>query len=213
MVMHANFLPKKWVYYVLKVQVFETSCLRKLLHFSTWSTKPTTGCGARSTSLWVHRNLFLQLSGDGNLHVLGMLHAMTTSPRPSIRAPWRLGNAMVGRGNAGWTTPNSGHPCPCQNCSQWPPAEETGRGSLLNHLSRPIPDSPIGQGTEQNWTSKKKKKREKKREKHIRRNNAERFYRWLFVTWSWLSAHLNRPLLCPPLGEKCWQLCHTLRTL
>ena len=163
MVMHANFLPKKWVYYVLKVQVFETNCLRKLLHFSTWSTKPTTGCGARSTSLWVHRNLFLQLSGDGNLHVLGMLHAMTTSPRPSIRAPWRLGNAMVGRGNAGWTTSKSGH----AQFSQGPFAEKTGRGSLLNHLSRPIPDSPIGQGTEQKWTSKKKKKKERRKERNI----------------------------------------------
>ena len=53
----------------------------------------------------------------------------------SFRAPWRVGNAMVGRGNAGWTTSNSGHPCPCQNCSWWPPAGKTGRKSLLNCLS------------------------------------------------------------------------------
>ena len=33
---------------------------------------------------------------------------------------------MVGRGNAGWITSKSGHPCPCENCSQWPPAENTG---------------------------------------------------------------------------------------
>ena len=38
----------------------------------------------------------------------------------SFRAPWRVGNAMVGRGNAGWTTSNSGHPCSCQKCSQGP---------------------------------------------------------------------------------------------
>ena len=41
----------------------------------------------------------------------------------------------------------SGHPCPCQNCSQGPPAEKTGRGSLLNRPSCP-PDDPNGQGTE-----------------------------------------------------------------
>ena len=34
-----------------------------------------------------------------------------------------------GRGNAEWTASKSGHPCPCQNCSQRPPAEKTGRGS------------------------------------------------------------------------------------
>ena len=44
------------------------------------STRPTTG--ARSTSLWVHRNLFWQLSRDGNLHGSGMSHATTTSPKP-----------------------------------------------------------------------------------------------------------------------------------
>ena len=26
----------------------------------------------------------------------------------------------------------SGHPCPCRNYSRWPPAEQTGRGPLLN---------------------------------------------------------------------------------
>ena len=38
---------------------------------------------------------------------------------------------------------------PCQNCSQGPHAEQTGRGSLLNRPSCP-PDDPIGQGTELN---------------------------------------------------------------
>ena len=40
----------------------------------TWSIRPTTGCGARSTSLKVHKNLLWQLSRDGNLHGLGMSH-------------------------------------------------------------------------------------------------------------------------------------------
>ena len=90
-----------------------------------------TGCGAASTSLWVHGNLFRQLSRDGNLHGSGMSHAKTASPEPAYRAPWRVGDAVVGRGNAGRTGSKSGHPCPCQNCSQGPQAEKTGRGSLL----------------------------------------------------------------------------------
>ena len=79
-----------------------------------------------------------------NLHDTGMSRAMIASPKPIFRAPWRVGDAVVDRGIAGWTTSKSGHPCPRQNCSRWPPAEKTGRGSLLNRPSCP-PDDPIGQ--------------------------------------------------------------------
>ena len=41
--------------------------------------------------------------------------------------------------------------CPCQNCSQGPPAEKTGRGSLLNRPSCP-PGDAVDHGTELNWT-------------------------------------------------------------
>ena len=57
--------------------------------FPTWITKPTTGCGARSASLWVHRSLVWLLSRDGNLHGSGMSHVTTTSPNPFFRAPRR----------------------------------------------------------------------------------------------------------------------------
>ena len=67
----------------------------------TWSLRPTTRCGARSTCLWVHRNLFWQLSRGGSFHGSGMAHATTASPKPSFTAPWRVGDAVVGRGNAG----------------------------------------------------------------------------------------------------------------
>ena len=113
----------------------------------TWSRRPMTGCGARSTPLWVHRNLFWQLSRDRNLPGSGMSHTMIASPKLSFRAAWRVGNAMVCRKNAEWTTSNSGHPCLFQNCSQGPPAEKTGRGFLLNHPSC-SPDDPSGEGTE-----------------------------------------------------------------
>ena len=91
----------------------------------TWSTRPTTGCEARSASLWFHRNLFWQLSRNGNLLGSGMSHATTASPKPFFRAPCMVGDAMVGRVNAGQTILKSGHPCPCQNSSQGPLAKKT----------------------------------------------------------------------------------------
>ena len=107
------------------------------------------GCEAGSTSLWVQRNLFWQLSREGNMHGSGMSHASTASPSLSFRAPWRVDDAVAGRGNAGWTTPTSGHPRPYKNCSQGPLAKNAGRESELNRLSCPL-DDPIGQGTELN---------------------------------------------------------------
>ena len=47
---------------------------------------------------------------------------------------------------------------PCQNCSQGPHAEHTGRGSLMKHPLCPPstpphpPNNPIGQGIKLNWT-------------------------------------------------------------
>ena len=97
--------------------------------------------------LVVQRNLFWQMSRDGNMHGLGIHSAMTASPKLSFRTPLRMSD-MVVRGTAGWTTSKSGHPCSCQNFSV-PPAERTGSGSLLNLPSCPPVDA-IGQGTELN---------------------------------------------------------------
>ena len=99
-----------------RIQAFEPSARGNISVSPTWSTRPTTGCGARSTSFWVHMNLFWQLSTDGNLHGSGMSHATTASPKPSFKATWRVDDAKVSRGNTGWTTSKSGHPCSCQNC-------------------------------------------------------------------------------------------------
>ena len=114
------------------------------------NTRPTTGRGARSTSLWVHRNLFRQMSRDGNLHGSGISNVTTASIKPFVTAPWREGDAVVGRGNAGWTASKSGHPCQYLHYSQRSPAEKTERGSLLNCP----PDDPIGKGTALNRTIK-----------------------------------------------------------
>ena len=74
-----------------RIQAFETKCLRKLFHISYLGHKPTTGCGARSTPVWVHNNLFWQLSIDRNSYGSGMSYATTASPKPFFWAPWRLG--------------------------------------------------------------------------------------------------------------------------
>ena len=73
----------------------------------------------------------------GNLHGPSVSHATTASPKPSLR----VGDALVGKGNAGWTTSQGGHIHPCQNYLQGPPAEKTERGFPLNRPSCP-PDDP-----------------------------------------------------------------------
>ena len=128
----------------------EPSALGNFTACPAWSIRPMTGCGARLTSLRAYRNLFWQLSRDGNSHgSAGLSNSMTTSSKPSFRVPWRTGDAVVSREKAGWTVSKSGHPCPCQNCSQWHPAEKTGRGSWLNCPSC-SPHQPVSQGNELN---------------------------------------------------------------
>ena len=63
--------------------------------------------------LVVQRNLFWQMSRDGNLHGSGISHATTVSPKLSFRAPRRVGDAVLGRGNAGRTASKIEHSCPC----------------------------------------------------------------------------------------------------
>ena len=78
----------------------------------------------------------------GNLYGSGMSFAMTVSPRPTFRAPCRVDDIVVGRGNAGWTTSKSGHPCLCQNCSCKPSAEKDWKriSAELFHMSPRRPD-------------------------------------------------------------------------
>ena len=60
----------------------------------------------------------------------------------------RVGDAVVSRGNAGWTTSKNGHP---RTAQKGLPQEKTGRGSLLN--STPLP--PMTQTVKGlNWRSK-----------------------------------------------------------
>ena len=89
-----------------RIQDFETKM--KLLRIFYLEQKTNDWVRTRPTSLWVHRNLFWQLSVDGNVHGLGVSHATTASPKLSFRASWKVGDAVVGKGNAGWTTSKNG---------------------------------------------------------------------------------------------------------
>ena len=66
-------------------------------------------CGA-------HGSLYWQLSRDGNSQGSGMSRTTTASLKSSFTAPSMVGDAVVDRRNAEWTTPKSGRPCPCQDC-------------------------------------------------------------------------------------------------
>ena len=62
--------------------------------------RPTTGCRARPTSLWAHRNLFRQLSRDENLRSSGVSHATTVSPKPSFKVSLRVSDKAIYSENA-----------------------------------------------------------------------------------------------------------------
>ena len=88
-------LPDRWVLCISNVQTLRT--MKNGIRFVDWFS---TRCGGRSSSLCSHRTLFWQQSRDENLQGSGMSHATTASPKPSFRALWRVGDAVVGRRNA-----------------------------------------------------------------------------------------------------------------
>ena len=91
-----------------KMQTFETKCLKKLLRISHLEHDQRLGAEQNQP----HRNLFWHCpETETNLHGSGKSLATTASPKPPFRAPKRVGDAVVGRGNAEWTTWKSGRPC------------------------------------------------------------------------------------------------------
>ena len=85
------------------IQAFESKCLRKLTGVSFLEHKINDWVRSK-INFPVGPNLFWQLSRDGHLHGSGMSHATTASPKPSFSTPRRVGDAVVGRGIAEWTT-------------------------------------------------------------------------------------------------------------
>ena len=119
----------------------------------TWSMTSWRMSNTSATSSpRVNGQYIKQLSRDGSLHGSGISHATTASPKPSLRATWRIGDAVISRGkfNAGWTTSKSGRHCPCQNCWRWPPPEKDWKRmcsteSSFMPLLPPPPTSPTTQ--------------------------------------------------------------------
>ena len=87
----------------------------------------TSGTWSKKTNNWVQsKRSFLVDPQEPLLTIVKrwklmwlrhVTYVMTASPTPSLRASWRVDNAVVGRRNAGWTASKSEHPCPCQKCS------------------------------------------------------------------------------------------------
>ena len=69
-----------------------------------------------------------------------------------LRTPWGADDAMVSWQNVGRITSKSGHPCPCQNFSHWPPAKKD-RKTISAKSSLMFPRWPyrLRDWTELNW--------------------------------------------------------------
>ena len=99
----------------------------------TWSTRPTTGCRSRSISWWAQpqepplatvKRRKLALFG----HVTHHDGLFTTILQDTLE-----GERPFVRQRKCWTDNiKDGPPCPCQNCSRWPPAKKNKK--LEEHL-------------------------------------------------------------------------------
>ena len=76
-----------------------------------------------------------------------MSHSTTASPKASFRAPRRVGGAVVGRGNAGWTTSKSGHPSHARTAHkgllQTKQQQQKQQTGSADEASRPAGHSPV----------------------------------------------------------------------
>ena len=123
-----------------RVQAFKTMCMRKLLCISYLEHKTNYRVQSKINFLVSPQEALL---ATFKRQKPAWFRHVTRHDILSKSSSWRVDNAMVGQGNAGWITSKSGCICPCQSCSQGSRAEKTGRGSLLNHPSCPLsPTSP-----------------------------------------------------------------------
>ena len=134
-----------------KDQAFETKSLGNFSATLTWSKDQRLGakkdklpCGSTGTS-----------SGNCQETETCMIRPCHTLRQPLQNHPsWHLGGLgedVVGRGNAGWTTSKSGQAFPCQNCLQLPPAEKKKKKwtRIFAELSRTSPRRP---NRSRDWT-------------------------------------------------------------
>ena len=129
-----------------RIAAFDTKCPRKFLRISYLAHKTNDWVWSKINLFMGPQEPFLATVKRRKLAWFGnVLHRDSLSK--AILQGTLEGGRRRGRQRKCWMDKISGHPCPCQNCSQGPPSEKTGRGSLLNSPSCP-PDNPISQGTE-----------------------------------------------------------------
>ena len=115
----------------------------------SWSTRPTTGCGPRSTSVWVHRNRFLATVKRQKLPWFGLVTLHDSHPKTILQGTFKDG-WRHGQQRKLWVDnikEKSGH------------ARTVRKGQLQKRLEEDLcwiiphvpSGDPIGQGTELNW--------------------------------------------------------------
>ena len=114
-----------------RTQAFETKRPRSSAS-PTWSIEPTTKCRPRSTSLWVHRNLFNETC---------MVGVCRTLRQDTLEGGRRRSRRRI-TSKSGLTSLS---PMP-ELLTMAPCTEKTGRGSLLNRPPRPPDDPQSGKG-------------------------------------------------------------------
>ena len=129
-----------------RMQAFENKCMRKLLRISYLDHKTNNWVRSTINFLVGPEEPFLATVKRRKLAWFGYVTHRDSVSKAILQATLE-GGRRRGRQRKCWMDKISGHPCPCQNCSQGPPSEKTGRGSLLNRPSCPL-DNPISQGTE-----------------------------------------------------------------
>ena len=134
-----------------KKDCYLTFCLALcFVYYERLHTLPTSGCRARSTSLWTHRNVAL-LATNKRRKPTWVRHAKHHELQPLPNRPSRhLGGWARLWSAEEWASSQTGRPWLYLNRSQWPPAKKSGRECPLTRPSCP-PDDPVCQGTEQNW--------------------------------------------------------------
>ena len=120
-----------------RTQAFETKCTRKLLRISFLEYK---------TNDWVRTKINFRVGPQEPLS--GNCQETETSMVWACHTPWQPPQNHPSGHLQGWMTPWSAEETvggqhqrkewTCQNCSQGPAAEKTGRGSLLNHSTCPL---------------------------------------------------------------------------
>ena len=91
-----------------RIQAFETKCLRKLLRIPYLEYKTSDWVRSKISFIVGPQEPLLATAKRQKSAWFGHVTLTTASLKPSFMAPWRVGDVVVGRGNAGWITSNGG---------------------------------------------------------------------------------------------------------